>query len=117
VIARGELWWADLGLPRGSAPALRRPVVIVSADQYNRSDLLTVTVVVLTSTTQLAALPGNVAVPADLGGLQRDSVANVTQVATIDRRTLEERLGALPDWLLAQVDAGLARALGLGAHG
>lgn len=117
MIARGELWWADLSLPRGSAPALRRPVLIVSADQYNRSDLSTVTVVVLTTTTQLAALPGNVAVPAELGGLEHDSVANVTQVATIDRGTLEERLGELPDWLLAQVDAGVARALGLATHG
>jgi mRNA interferase MazF len=113
VIARGELWWADLGLPRGSAPALRRPVLIVSADEYNRSRLRTVTVVVLTTTRQLAALPGNVAVPADLGGLPEDSVVNVTQVATIDRNTLEERIGRLPDWLLAQVDAGLQRALGL----
>jgi mRNA interferase MazF len=113
VIARGEAWWADLGSPRGSAPALRRPVLIVSADQYNRSNLRTVTVVVLTTTTQLAALPGNVAVPADSGGLPHDSVVNVTQVATVDRRALEERIGALPDWLAAHVDAGLARALGL----
>ena len=113
MIARGELWWADLGLPRGSEPALRRPVLIVSAAEYNRSRLRTVTVVVLTTTRQLAALPGNVAVPADLGGLPEDSVVNVTQVATIDRNTLEERIGALPDWLLAQVDAGLQRALGL----
>ena len=113
MIARGELWWADLGLPRGSAPALRRPVLIVSAAEYNRSRLRTVTVVVLTTTRQLAALPGNVAVPADLGGLPEDSVVNVTQVATIDCNTLEERIGGLPDWLLAQVDAGLQRALGL----
>lgn len=113
MIGRGELWWADLGLPRGSAPALRRPVLIVSADQYNRSNLRTVTVVVLTTTTQLAALPGNVAVSADLSGLPQDSVVNVTQVATIDRGALEERVGALPDWLLAQVDVGLERALGL----
>jgi mRNA interferase MazF len=113
VIARGQLWWADLGLPRGSAPALRRPVLIASADPYNRSSLRTVIVVVLTTTTQLAALPGNVVVPADVGGLPKDSVVNVTQVATIDRSTLEERIGALPDWLLAQVDAGLQRALGL----
>ena len=113
MIVRGELWWADLGLPRGSAPALRRPVLIVSADQYNRSKLRTVTVVVLTTNRQLAALPGNVAVPADLGGLPQDSVVNITQVATIARTTLEERVGLLPDWLLAQVDAGLQRALGL----
>jgi mRNA interferase MazF len=113
VIARGELWWADLGLPRGSAPALRRPVLIVSADQYNRSKLRTLTIVVLTSTKQLAALPGNVTVPAEVSGLREDSVANVTQIATIDRNALEDRIGSLPDWLLAQVSAGLQRALGL----
>jgi mRNA interferase MazF len=113
VIRRGELWWADLGLPRGSAPALRRPVLIVGADAYNRSALRTVTVAVLTTTTQLAALPGNVAVPADVGGFRPDSVVDVTQLATVDRAVLEERIGALPDWLLAQVDAGLQRALGL----
>jgi mRNA interferase MazF len=90
-------------------------VLVISADSYNRSSLRTVTVVVLTTTTQLAALPGNVAVPADVSGLPQDSVVNVTQVATIDRVALEERIGALPDWLLAQVDAGIARALGLRA--
>lgn len=113
MIARGDVWWADLGLPRGSAPALRRPVVILSADQYNRSRLQTVTVAVVTGTAQLAALPGNVPIPADLGMLPTDSVINVTQIATIDRQTLEERIGALPDWLLTQLDAGLQRALGL----
>jgi mRNA interferase MazF len=112
---RGELWWADLGLPRGSAPALRRPVLVISADPYNRSNIRTVTVAVLTSNTQLATLPGNVAVPADLSDLDADSVVNVTQIATLDRSALHERIGALPDWLLAQVDAGLGRALAL-AH-
>lgn len=113
MIARGEVWWADLGLPRGSAPALRRPVLIVSADDYNRSNLRTVTVVVLTTTMQLAALPGNVSIAAEVSGLPAESVVNVTQVATIDRETLEERVGALPDWLVAQIDVGLGRALGL----
>jgi mRNA interferase MazF len=110
---RGELWWADLGVPRGSAPALRRPVLIVSADAYNRSKLQTVTVAVLTTNRSLARLPGNVAIPADVAGLETDSVVNVTQLATIDRATLEERLGGLPDWLMAQVESGLARALDL----
>jgi mRNA interferase MazF len=114
-MVRGELWWADLGLPRGSAPALRRPVLVVSADQYNRSNLRTVTVAVLTSNAQLAALPGNVAVPADVASIEAESVVNVTQIATIDRGALEERISALPDWLMAQVDAGLGRALAL-AH-
>lgn len=113
MITRGGLWWADLGLPRGSAPALRRPVVILSADQYNRSQLSTVTVAVVTTTTALAALPGNVRIPADLGVLPDESVINVTQIATIDRRALEEPIGELPDWLLAQLDGGVQRALGL----
>ncbi len=110
---RGEIWWADLGLPRGSAPALRRPVLVIGADQYNLSRLATVTVAVLTSNVRLAALPGNVLVPGDLMGLDEDSVVNVTQLATIDRTTAEERLGTLPDWLMSQVDTGLQRALAL----
>jgi len=112
---RGDVWWVDFGLPRGSAPALRRLALIVSADPYNRSKLRTVTVAVITTNARLAALPGNVAVSADASGLPEDSVVNVTQVATVDRRALDERVGALPDWLMAQVDAGLARALAL-AH-
>jgi mRNA interferase MazF len=112
---RGEVWWADLGLPRGSAPALRRPVLVISADQYNRSKLRTVTVVVLTTNTQLSVLPGNILVAADLTGLEADSVVNVTQVATIDRGALEEPMSALPEWVMAQVDSGLGRALAL-AH-
>jgi mRNA interferase MazF len=113
-MVRGEVWWADLGLPRGSAPALRRPVLVISADQYNRSRLATVTVAVLTSNVQLAALPGNVLVAADvLDGLDGDSVVNVTQLATIDRGAIEEHIGSLPDWLMGEVDAGLARALAL----
>lgn len=110
---RGELWWADLGLPRGSAPALRRPVVIVSADEFNRSSLRTVTVAVVTTNVRLAALPGNVALPADATALPEDSVVNVTQVATIDRDALEERVGALPSWLMGKVDDGLRLALAL----
>lgn len=113
MIARGEIWWADLGLPRGTAAALRRPVLILGADQYNRSRLQTVTVAVITTTTQFAALPGNVQLPADLGTLPENSAVNVTQIATIDREALDERIGALPDWLLAQIDAGIQLALGL----
>jgi mRNA interferase MazF len=94
---RGELWWADLGLPRGSAPVLRRPVLVISANPYNESNLQAVTVTVLTTNVRLAALPGNVSIPADIAGLSADPVVNVTQIATLDRATLDERLGALPD--------------------
>jgi mRNA interferase MazF len=107
-----------VGRPRpasGSAPALRRPVLIVSSDKYNRSNLHTVTVATVTTNEQLATLPGNVAIPADVAGLEADSVLNVTQIATVDRGALEERIGAVPDWLMAQINTGLARVLAL-AH-
>ncbi len=107
------MWWADLGLPRGSAPALRRPVVVIGDNSYNNSRLRTVTVVALTTTMRLAALPGNVAVPADVSGLDRDSVANVTQDTAIDREALESYVSDLPRWVMTQIDDGLRRALSL----
>lgn len=113
MISRGTIWWADLGLPRGSAPALRRPVLVVSDDRFNASHLQTVTVVVLTTNQRHAALPGNVPIAADASGLPEESVANVTQIATIDRKALEDAVGQLPSWLLAKVDDGLRLALGL----
>jgi mRNA interferase MazF len=88
-------------------------VLVVGDDRYNRSRLKTVTVVVLTSTARLASLPGNVSISAEVSGLDRDSVANVTQVVTVDREVLEERVGALPQWVLSQIEDGLRRALGL----
>jgi mRNA interferase MazF len=88
-------------------------VLIISADSYNRSDLRTVTVAVLTTNMQLAALPGNVTVPAEIDAIEAESVVNVTQIATVDRRAVEERIGSLPDWLMAQIDSGLGRALAL----
>lgn len=69
----------------------------------------------VTTNAQLAGLPGNVAIPAGVAGLEADSVLNVTQIATVDRGALEERIGAVPDWLMAQIDTGLARGLAL-AH-
>ena len=114
MIARGTIWWADLGSPRTSAPALRRPVLVVSDDRFNASRLRTVTVVTLTTNRRLAALPGNVAIPVDVSGLPEESVADLTQIATVDRRALEgDAVGELPSWLMAQVDHGLRLALGL----
>jgi mRNA interferase MazF len=112
-VRRGELYWADLGEPRGSAPALRRPVVVVQAEPYNRSRLATVVVAVLTTNQRLAAMPGNVLVPASLSGLPADSVVNVTQLMTIDRKDLEECIGSVPLWLMDEVDRGLRRVLAL----
>ena len=113
MIHRGELWWADLGEPRGSAPAPRRPVVVVQAEPYNRSRLRTVIVATLTTTTRLAGLPGNVLLPASTSGLPDDSVVNVTQLAPLDRHYLDARVGMVPAWALADLDRGLRRVLAL----
>jgi mRNA interferase MazF len=89
-------------------------VLVISDDRFNASRLRTVTVVTLTSTRRLAALPGNVAIPADVSGLSEESVADVTQIATLDRGALGGReVGRVPGWLMTQVDEGLRLALGL----
>jgi mRNA interferase MazF len=113
VIQRGEVWWADLGEPRGSEPGYRRPVLVVQNDAFNRSRLQTTLVVNLTSNLRLVEAPGNVLVPAKTSGLPKDSVANVTQLLTLDEDSLTERAGKVPPRLMAQVDAGLKLVLAL----
>jgi mRNA interferase MazF len=87
--------------------------VVVQADAFNRSRLRTVVVVTVTTNLRLAAIPGNVFLPAATTGLPEDSVVNVTQVATLDRADLESRVGGIPSWLVAEVERGLRRVLGL----
>jgi mRNA interferase MazF len=112
-IDRGSICWVDLGVPLGSAPAKRRPVLVIQADSYLRSRISTLTVAVITSNTGLAELPGNVFLPANASGLPKDSVVNVTQLLTLDRSTLGDPVARLPPYLLSEVDAGVRRALAL----
>jgi len=112
VIARGEVWWADLPEPSGSEPGFRRPVVVVQGDAFNRSHISTVVCVPLTSNMRWAGAPGNVPLPARLTGLPKDSVANVTQVVTLDRSSLTDRVGMLPDAKLELVLFGIDVVLG-----
>ncbi len=113
MIERGEVWWATLPEPQGSEPGYRRPLLVVQADAFNRSRLSTVIAVVLTSNLRLVEAPGNVLVPAEASGLPRDSVANVSQVVTIDRDFLTERAGRLRGRTLDAVEKGLRLALDL----
>ena len=112
-VARGDIWWADLPDPIGSGPGYRRPVLIVQSDAFNRSRLSTIVAVVLTGNLRLLDAPGNVLLTSRSSGLPRDSVANVTQVATFDRAVLTERVGRLSPAALAQVSDGLRIALDL----
>lgn len=113
VVERGDIWWADLGEPGGSEPGLRRPVLIVQNDAFNRSRLRTTLALVLTSNLRLLDAPGNVLLPAKASGLPKDSVANVSQIITIDRDFLTERAGHIRGALLRGVDTGLRLVLAL----
>ena len=112
VISQGDVWWADLGEPAGSEPGFRRPVVVVQADSFNRSAVRTVVVVPLTSNLRWATAPGNVRLAARTTGLPRDSVANVSQIVTLDRSVLVERVGRLSPARLELVLAGIDTVLG-----
>lgn len=113
VVERGQIWWADLGAPEGSEPGFRRPVLVVQADAFNRSRIQTVIAVALTSNLRLVDAPGNVLVSAKASGLPKDSVANVSQVVTLDKAYLTDVAGYLRGPLLADVEAGLRLVLGL----
>ncbi len=113
VVERGQIWWANLGEPDGSEPGFRRPLLIVQNDAFNRSRLRTTLAVVLTSNLRLLDAPGNVLLSAKASGLPKDSVANVSQVITIDRDVLTERAGSIRGALLGDVDAGLRLVLAL----
>ncbi len=112
VISQGDVWWADLGEPVGSAPGFRRPVIVVQGDSFNRSALRTVVTVPLTSNLRWAAAPGNVQLSARATGLPRDSVANVSQLVALDRSILIERVGRLSSSKFELVLAGIDMVLG-----
>jgi mRNA interferase MazF len=110
---RGAVWWAELPDPVASEPGFRRPVVIIQSNAFNRSRIQTVVVVLLTSNLRLADAPGNVLIAAADSGLPKDSVANVSQVITVDKSFLSRRSGRLPSRLMKALDDGLRLVLSL----
>lgn len=110
---RGAVWWAELPDPVASEPGFRRPVVIVQSNAFNRSRIRTVIAVLLTSNLRLAEAPGNVLIAAADSGLPKDSVANVSQVITVDKGFLSARCGKLPSRVMKALDDGLRLVLSL----
>ena len=110
---RGEVWWASLPRPLGSGSGYRRPVLVVQANPFNESRIKTVVVVAITSNTQLGSAPGNVRCQPRDTGLVRDSVANVSQLLTVDKSLLTECVGKLPARTMAEVEDGLRLVLAL----
>jgi len=114
VVRRGEIWWAALSTPVASGPGFPRPVLVIQADSFNKSSIATVVIAAITTNVRLAAAPGNVALTRRQSGLPKDSVVNVSQILTVDRSFLTERVGRVAANKLQEVDAGLLRVLDLG---
>ncbi len=108
---RGEIWWADLPTPVGSGPGYRRPVLIVQSDVFNASKIATIIVAAITSNVELARAPGNVRLDRKESRLPKDSVVDISQLATLDRRILTGRVTTLTDETMARVNAGLRLTL------
>ena len=110
---RGEIWWADYGIPFGSEPGFNRPVVIIQTDDLNRSNMNTVIVIPLTTNLLLEHAPGNVLIHKNFSKLTKDSVAVVSQISVIDKRRLLKRESKLPSLLVDALEAGIKLILDL----
>ena len=106
-IRQGDVYWIDFGPPSGSAPAERHPCVVVQGDRFNRSRIATTVVCLITSNLDRALAPGNVPLKKGDAHLSRPSVVNVSQVLTVEKADLEDRVGRLPGRALTEVLLGL----------
>jgi mRNA interferase MazF len=107
VINQGDIFWVDLGEPSGSEPAYRHPHVVIQNNVFNRSRINTVAVCSLTSNLRRAASPGNVVLERGEANLAKSSVINITQIFTVDKRDLTEKIGSLSRNRIAQVLEGI----------
>ncbi len=114
MIAHGDVVWTDFGQPRGAEPAKIRPAVVLQENWLLATDINTVLVIPLTSNVAQEAFPGNVLIPSEASGLDRDSVALVTQLGPVSREFLEPHpVGHLPSYLLGKIGAGVRLATGV----
>ncbi len=110
---KGEVWWASLGEPRGSEPGFKRPVIIVSANEFNRSTIKTVIVAVITSNLRLAEAPGNFSLSKKDSGLAKESVVNISQLLTLDKSFLVKKSKKIPELKLLRLNEGLKLVLSI----
>lgn len=113
MIRRGQIWWVDFGDPRGSEPAYHHPALVIQRDQVSDSRIETVVVCVLTSNPRLAKAPGNTLLRRRQTGLSKDSVANASQLATVNKADLDRLVRTLPVAVMDEVDEGLRWFLAL----
>lgn len=114
MIAHGDVVWVDFGTPRGSEPAKLRPAIVVQQDWLLATEISTVLVIPLTSNLGLEAFPGNVRIPAIASGLERDSVALVTQLGPVSREFVNTfPVGSVPQFLIKRIADGVRLVSGL----
>ncbi len=114
VITQGDVVWTDFGHPRGSEPAKIRPGIVFQANWLLATQINTVLVVPLTSNTAQEAFPGNVLIPQEVSGLDKDSVALVAQAGPVSREYVEPHpMGHLPAYLLTKIGAGVRLVTGI----
>lgn len=107
VIKQGDIYWVDLGDPIGSAPGYHHPHVIIQNDAFNQSKINTLVVCALTSNLNRAKSPGNVRLESGEANLPKQSVVNISQVFTIDRSQLRDKIGVLSAKRVRQILDGL----------
>jgi mRNA interferase MazF len=112
-MTRGDIWWVDLGIPFGSEPGFRRPVIIIQDDSFNDSNINTIIVVPLTTNLHLSEAPGNFLLTKKETALPKDSVVNISQLATIDRERFLKKVSNLKAKHLIKINEGIRLILSL----
>lgn len=107
TIKQGDIFWVDLGIPKGSGPGYRHPHVVIQNNVFNASKINTVVVCALTSNLKRAKAPGNVLLKKGEGNLKKDSVANISQIITADKSDLVERIGSLSSSRVKEIIEGV----------
>jgi mRNA interferase MazF len=112
-MTRGEIWWADFGLPDGSEAGFRRPVLVVQDDAFNESRIKTIVVLPLTSNLRLLDAPGNVRVNKKDSKLDRDSVIIAAQFYALDKQKFIEKISKIKKEIMEKVENGMMLVLGI----
>ena len=110
---RGELWWADYGIPYGSEPGYRRPVIILQNDFFNNSKMNTTIVIPLSTNLLLADVPGNIFIEKEESKLSKDSVILLSQMGVIDKQRLVEKITKINQNLMSDIENNIVFILGV----
>ena len=107
VIKQGDIFWVDLGPPSGSAPGFMHPHVVIQNNIFNRSKINTVVICALTSNLKRAKAPGNILLSKGEANLKKNSVANISQIITVDKSDLIKKIGSLSPPRIEQIIEGV----------